>query len=241
MNGSPGPTGPTGPPGTSGTSGGGGGSIAILDEGGTIVGTASAINFIGTCVAVTDAGAGQADVTLGQKWVIASHSFAYPESANNSNDYWVGDSKCGWDSCTYDVIYNVKGGVNPNLATAYVNCGIPSPYYIYPNDIVELCGIAYAADATGANNNNFNTTLSYFSCTELSAGEFTGVNLQTSSQPFDFENSTFTACFNLTWTADRILEPCTTLFLLGFQVNNLLVQTDVKVSYTFKVTRGCTS
>ncbi len=43
---------------------GGGGSVAIKDEGSTIVAAATSINFKGSAVTVTDAGGGQADVDI---------------------------------------------------------------------------------------------------------------------------------------------------------------------------------
>lgn len=46
------------------TGGGGGGSIAVKDEGTTIVGSATALNFIGSNVVVTSGGGGQANVTI---------------------------------------------------------------------------------------------------------------------------------------------------------------------------------
>lgn len=43
---------------------GGGGSVAVEEEGVTVVGTATVLNFVGTSVTATDAGAGQVDVTI---------------------------------------------------------------------------------------------------------------------------------------------------------------------------------
>lgn len=49
---------------TSTTAGGGGGSIAVKEEGSTIVGSATSLNFIGSAVTVTSGGGGQADITI---------------------------------------------------------------------------------------------------------------------------------------------------------------------------------
>ena len=46
-------------------------------------------------------------------------------------------------------------------------------------------------------------------------------------------------CFNLNKEIGETLEACETLFILGFNVTGLDAPTQIKVSYTFKVRRGC--
>jgi hypothetical protein len=188
-------------------------------------------------VAVTDAGGGQADITIGQKWLIASHSGSFTEEAfQNSSIYWVGDRDCGWDSCSLTLAAGLgKERVDP-IPSVFSNVLIPSPWYIYNGDVLEVCGIAHCGSAD--NNYAFGAALGRVSCAEIAqTGEGYPALLASGSDQFTNNNST---CFNLVWTSDGTYEPCDTLFELGFHVLNLPVSDLVKFSYTFKLTRGCT-
>jgi hypothetical protein len=196
----------------------------------------TAMNFQGSCIFATDGGGGQANITVGSKWLIASHSFAYTETISSDN-FWYGDSRCGWDSCSYDVAYDVgRQGNDPTLGAQYVNCGIPNPYYLGIGDRIEVCGIVYCSGATESNEININ--LNYFLCSEINDASFNTTNLATSTTLFGNDH---TSCFSLGCTVDVNINPCDVLFLLGFNVSDLGDDADVKISYTFKAYTNCVS
>jgi hypothetical protein len=192
------------------------------------------MNFQGSCIVATDGGGGLANITVGSKWLIASHSFAYTETMS-SNNFWYGDTRCGWDSCSYDVAYDLKGGYYPTIQTQNINCGISNPFYLGIGDKVEVCGTAYCSGATTSN--NINVVLSYFICSELNSSTFTLNYLNDSTNAF--EDGSKTSCFNLGYTIDGDFNPCDVLFVLGFNVDGLGANTDVKISYTFKASTNC--
>jgi hypothetical protein len=193
---------------------------------------------VGTCVNVTDAGAGQADVTIGQKWVIASHSGAFNELAGQSNlVYWIGDADCGWDSCTLNIPQNLSKERTDPIAAVYSNALIVSPYYIYNGDNIEICGTAYCGIADSSN--TFGVALGAASCAAIAQnGEDFPELLASSTNSF---TNAGVCCFSLDWTAGATYEPCDTLFELGFHALGLNVDAQVKFTYSFKLTRGCTS
>jgi hypothetical protein len=195
----------------------------------------TSMNFNGSCIVATDAGGGQANITVGSKWLIASHSFTYAQSISGEQ-YFYGDSQCGWDSCLYDLkvdkLYN-----SPTLNTRYVNCGIPNPYILEAGDKIEVCGIVYCSGATETN--AINIALNYFVCSEVTTTAFTTTNLATRTDYFKNDDS-YTSCFNLGFTVEDTLDDCNVLFLLGFNVSDLPDERDVKISYTFKAYTNCT-
>jgi hypothetical protein len=214
-------------------------SVGVSDEGTSIVNPVSTINFKGTCVNVADAGSGQADVTVGQKWVIASHSGAFEEIASRSSEFYYGDMTCGWDSCNTDVNTQVIRDRNTNFNVEYVNIGIPSPYNIETGDRIEVCGIAYCPNTSQSN--DFRTEISLFSCSATSGSiTVTPTNLSDVGSS-NFDSTSNTTCFSNSYVFTNDYSKCDTLFLLGFQLLNLASSQIVKYSYTFKLTRGCAS
>jgi hypothetical protein len=212
-------------------------SVGVSDEGTSIVNPVSTINFKGTCVNVVDAGSGQADVTVGQKWVIASHSGAFEEIAFRGSEFYYGDMTCGWDSCNTDVNTQVIRDRNTLFNVEYVNIGIPSPYDIEAGDKIEVCGIAYCPNTDFST--EFRTEISLFSCSATSGSiTVTPTNLSDVGSS-SFDSTSNTTCFSNGYVFTNDYSKCDTLFLLGFQLLNLNSSQIVKYSYTFKLTRGC--
>ncbi len=156
----------------------------------------------------------------------------------NSVVYWVGDRTCGWDSCTLNIPTALAREKTDPIDAQYVNVGIPCPWYLYNGDVIEVCGIA---QCTGADSSNlFGCAIGRFSCADAaSIDPVTVTHLADTSEAFS--NATGVVCFNTSYTIGDTLEPCDTLFVLGFNTTNLSIGGTVKFSYTFKVTRGCTS
>jgi hypothetical protein len=236
----------TGIQGIQGTAGGGGGSLVIKDEGTTIVSSTTAINFLGSCITATDAGGGQANVTVecGCEYdymLIASNSGYNDPVSSGSYDLFFSNDMGGWNTAPWTsiepgpFITRIKGDQN--------NAGVPLPIDLFPNDIITLCGTAYKVYNGGdvVSPPTLTTGLSYFNCSDLDTAQGSiDQNTIFASEGFEEIGKGY-YCFSTTHVLSQTLPACDTLLLVALGLDNTNDSADwvLKFSYTLSVQRNC--
>jgi hypothetical protein len=225
-----------------GFSTGGGSAISVLDEGSVITSNLLSMNFAGAGVGATDDGLGNVTVTIPgggggggcTTTLIASHSANYNQLTGlGSHEYLVGDSKCGWDSCNLDVIFNT--GIPIRLRD--INCGIPFPMNLIEGDVITLCGMAYCPDAIEGS--IFTTMMETFSCKSFNKdnNRFDILNVLSENNISFSDNY---VCFSNSYTLvkDEIYDACSDLIVVGFKAN-IEVDTTIILTWTLNIQKGC--
>ena len=222
-------------------------NLSVLEEGTTVVETTSAINFIGSCITATDAGGGQANVTLKcgcdyEYIAIASNAcnilIPNGESITNS-DIFIGDRFSEtWSGPRWDLSLV---GLNGNLFDIQrsFGCAIPIPTSIYPGDVIKLCGLVYRNRSSGGcvDPQPFSVyaTVSVFACNNLPSSQVT--TLLPAQKILEDNNIN---CFNLEQVSRTTYDGCETFFIVGFSIEKPdLCEFDVSFSYTLNVERYC--
>ena len=240
-------TGGVGIQGIQGIAGGGGGTLAIKEEGSTVVAAATSLNFIGSCITATDAGSNQADITVecGCQYdymLIASNS-GYTENIDpGTYDLFFSHEVGGWNTAPWQMtesgpfIIRIKGDQN--------NAGVPLPIDLFPNDIITLCGTAYTVNIGGAavSPPTLTTNLSYFNCSDLGFNMRGAIATNTVffSEGFPDQSGNY-YCFSTTHVLSQTLPACDTLFLVALGLDNRPNDATflLKFSYTLSVQRNC--
>jgi hypothetical protein len=217
----------------------GGGAIQVLNEGLPITSNLVSMNFAGAGVDATDDGLGNVTVTIPGSTIttpctttlIASSSANYSILPIETDQYQVGDSKCGWNGCNLDVVFIAGYPINPPK----INCGIPFPMDVTTGDKIILCGMAYCADA--ADGNKFYTMMETFSCDGFVDGQF-DANVLTSGN-FDIFTQRY-VCFSRTYTLieGEKYNACNDFITVGFRSE---IETTEKLilTWTLNIQRGC--
>jgi hypothetical protein len=231
INGTPGSNGTSGISGTSGVSGTPGtpGSNGTSGKNGTS-GTSGPAGSPGPAGTSGTSGGGASSE---EYWTIASHSGIFNTAPfSDLSVFYMGNDKCGWDSCDYNLTQYVKGEADP-LQPQYINVGIPNPIRLVAGDVVSLCGMGYAPGSESSN--SFGVSLSLFRCSSpLGQGGIQVFPLANDYYPY--ENDKQTVCFGLTYTVPSTIADCDFLFIVG--LNSYLTQyTDVKFTWQLSVTR----
>ena len=223
-------------------------NLSVLEEGTTVVETTSAINFIGSCVTATNAGGGQANVTLKcgcdyEYIAIASNAcnivIEQGESSSNSNIF-IGDSiSKTWSG----PLWNIQGvGLNGNLLNIQgrFGCAIPIPTSIYPGDKIKLCGLVYKNKKVTpcieiSQSFSVYATVAVLTCNNLPSSTVTTLLPASKILEDDIIN-----CFNLEHVSNTTYDGCETFFIVGFSIEKPdLCKFDVSFSYTLNVERYC--
>jgi len=242
-------TGGVGIQGIQGIAGGGGGTLAIKEEGSTVVAAATSLNFIGSCITATDGGSNEADITVtcGCEYdytLIASNSGYIANIGPGIYGLWFTNSMAGWNGAEWNMsedgpfITRIKGDQN--------NAGVPLPIDLFPNDIVTLCGTAYREYTGGevVSNPTLTTNLSYFNCSNLGGPGERGIiptNTVFFSEGFPDQSGNY-YCFSTTHVLSQTLPACDTLFLVALGLDNTPNDSAtflLKFSYTLSVQRNC--
>jgi hypothetical protein len=223
-------------------------NLSVLEEGTTVVETTSAINFIGSCVSATDAGGGQANVTLKcgcdyEYIAIASNAcnILIPNGESSSNsEIFIGDkvSKT-WSSPRWNVD---AAGLDGNLLDIQKSFGsaIPIPTSIYPGDKIKLCGLVVKNRSSfpcGEEPSSFSVyaTVAVLTCNNLPSSLVT--TLLPAQKILEDDNIN---CFNLEKVSRTTYDGCETFFIVGFSIEKPdLCEFDVSFSYTLNVERYC--
>ena len=243
-NGTSGTSGISGTPGSNGTSGingtpGSNGTSGISGTSGKngtsgMSGTSGTSGPAGSPGPAGTSGTSGGGASSDEYWTIASHSGIFNTAPfSDLSVFYMGNDKCGWDSCDYNLTQYVKGEADP-LQTQYINVGIPNPIRLVPGDVVSLCGMGYAPSSDSSN--SFGVSLSIFRCSSpvREQGLFDVYPLTNDYYPY--ENDKQTVCFGLTYTVPSTIESCDFLFIVG--LNSYLNQsTDVKFTWQLSVTR----
>lgn len=225
-------------------------NLSVLEEGTTVVETTSAINFIGSCITATDAGGGQANVTLKcgcdyEYIAIASNAcnILIPDGESSSNSViFIGDTfSKTWSGPRWDV---GAPGLNGNLFNIQRTFGsaIPIPTSIYPGDKIKLCGLVNRNRSSVPCGGlpqplsfSVYATVSVLTCNNLPSP------LVTTLLPAQkiLEDDTIN-CFNLEQVSKTTYDGCETFFIVGFSIEKPdICEFDVSFSYTLSVERYC--
>jgi hypothetical protein len=221
-------------------------NLSVLEEGTTVVETTSAINFIGNCIIATNAGGGQANVTLkcgcDYEYIsIASNACTIlipgGESSTNS-DIFIGDTKSRtWSAPIWD--FSVVG-LNGNLLDIQKAFGsaIPIPTSIYPGDVIKLCGLVVknkSLPCVESQPFSVYATVAVLTCNNLPSSQVT--TLLPAQKILEDNNVN---CFNLEQVSTTTYDGCETFFIVGFSIEKPdLCEFDVSFSYTLSVERYC--
>lgn len=222
-------------------------NLSVLEEGTTVVETTSAINFIGSCITATDAGGGQANVTLKcgcdyEYIAIASNAcnilIPNEESITNS-DIFIGDSfSKTWSGPRWDLSEVGLSGNLLDIGRSF-GCAIPIPTSIYPGDVIKLCGLVFRN--RGANcfepSQPFSVyaTVAVLTCNNLPSSQVT--TLLPAQKILEDDNIN---CFNLEQVSRTTYDGCETFFIVGFSIEKPdTCEFDVSFSYTLSVERYC--
>ena len=221
-------------------------NLSVLEEGTTVVETTSAINFIGSCITATDAGGGQANVTLKcgcdyEYIAIASNAcnIRIPDGESSSNsDVFIGDpiSKT-WSAPIWD---RPVVGLNGNLLDIQkaFGCAIPIPTSIYPGDVIKLCGLVVKNKSLPcAESQPFSVyaTVAVLTCNNLPSSQVT--TLLPAQKILEDDNVN---CFNLEQVSTTTYDGCETFFIVGFSIEKPdTCEFNVSFSYTLSVERYC--
>lgn len=221
-------------------------NLSVLEEGTTVVSTTSAINFIGNCISATDAGGGQATVTLKcgcdyEYIAIASNAcnilIPNGESITNSNIFIGGDKSKTWS----DPRWNVSlVGLNGNLLGIGRDFGsaIPIPTSIYPGDKIKLCGLVIknrSNECAEPRPFSVYATVAVLTCNNLPSSLVTTLLPAQKILEDDDVN-----CFNLEQVSTTTYNGCETFFIVGFSIEKPdTCEFDVSFSYTLSVERYC--
>ena len=221
-------------------------NLSVLEEGTTVVETTSAINFIGSCVTATNAGGGQANVTLKcgcdyEYIAIASNAcnIIIPdgESSSNSDIFIGGRVSKTWSDLRWDI---KAAGLNGNLLDIQdsFGCAIPIPTSIYPGDKIKLCGLVFRNKGERCSEpQSFSVyaTVAVLTCNNLPSPIVTTLLPASKILEDDFIN-----CFNLEQESKTTYDGCETFFIVGFSIEKPdLCEFDVSFSYTLNVERYC--
>jgi len=221
-------------------------NLSVLEEGTTVVETTSAINFIGSCVSATNAGGGQANVTLKcgcdyEYIAIASNAcniFIQDGSFSSNNEIFIGDkvSKT-WSGPRWSIS---EAGLNGNLLDIgrSFGCAIPIPTSIYPGDKIKLCGLVSKNRGAGCfDPQSFSVyaTVAVLTCNNLPNSIVT--TLLPASKILEDDDIN---CFNLEQVSNTTYDGCETFFIVGFSIEKPdSCEFDVSFSYTLNVERYC--
>lgn len=221
-------------------------NLSVLEEGTTVVETTSAINFIGSCVSATNAGGGQANVTLKcgcdyEYIAIASNAcnIIIPggDISTNSNIFIGGTISRTWSDPRWD--FSVVG-LNGNLFDIQKTFGsaIPIPTSIYPGDVIKLCGLVVKNKSLPcAESQPFSVyaTVAVLTCNNLPSSQVT--TLLPAQKILEDDNVN---CFNLEQVSTTTYDGCETFFIVGFSIEKPdTCEFDVSFSYTLSVERYC--
>lgn len=221
-------------------------NLSVLEEGTTVVETTSAINFIGSCITATDAGGGQANVTLKcgcdyEYIAIASNAcnILIPDGESSSNrDIFIGGTiSRTWSDPRWD--FSVVG-LNGNLFDIQKTFGsaIPIPTSIYPGDVIKLCGLVVKNKSLPcAESQPFSVyaTVAVLTCNNLPSSQVT--TLLPAQKILEDDNVN---CFNLEQVSTTTYDGCETFFIVGFSIEKPdTCEFDVSFSYTLSVERYC--
>jgi hypothetical protein len=188
------------------------------------------LNFQGKCILAEDQGGGAVNVSVKcDEWfTIASHSgFFTQDGQANPILYYVGNDKCGWNSCDLNIVNQVDRFDATPITAQYGNIGIVLPFDLYPGDKLKICGQFWSPDATGADYANI--SLARFSCSELTTN---GVAVVTplGIDSGDYMNNTSSVCLSLVVEVNAFLPQCDTMIQVGI---NSVIQTTNPVKFTW--------
>jgi hypothetical protein len=170
--------------------------------------------------------------------LIAAHSGYYEEDDWYPYKYWIGDSKCGWDSCVLDISANVSKERSDPIPKNLVNVGIPLPMDLVAGDTIRLCGMYYTNDPD-SQGYQYGAAIGRFNCeTRGGSGEYTVTNLTYNETLGTIDDQT--GCFNIAYSVPSAINRCNNFFVVGLNVKVTGGSTwGVKFTYTLHITRSC--
>jgi hypothetical protein len=116
------------------------------------VATATAINFIGACITATDAGGGQANITLDcagggcliDNSLIGAAGLATDAINAATYNMWIGRNPFGWTNGYWNAQGNTPvAGTITSIQASNLNCGIHLPHDLFPGDKIKFCGSSF--------------------------------------------------------------------------------------------------
>ena len=223
---------------------GGGGAVAILDEGTTVVATATAINFIGGCVTATDAGGGQADITLkcGCDYeytkIASSSGYINSSGAESLFSAYTGNGFDGYTGKYYTFSPAISG--NPlSLQVENLNHAIPCPIDLFPGDVIKFCGnVYYSGDCV--TKDVVYAALSHFECPPIKTNLLKPI-IPAQEVIYTYQSITEAAgCFSFDRGLNTTYAACETMFVVSFSLNQESeCERIVKFSWTLDIERYC--
>jgi hypothetical protein len=167
--------------------------------------------------------------------LIASGSGLFAATANGfqNDQFYIGNSKCGWNGCDLDVLTQITREYTDPIDVNFANCSIKNPIDLIPGDLVTLCGTASCkgvSDGTG-----FGAAIEYVDCAQVDNNEFQTVYGISSVKNFVFTKSF--VCWSITYKIPNglYLPKCQIAFIAGFSAN---VDAQVKMTWTLNIDRG---
>ena len=234
----------TGVQGIQGIAGGGGGALAILEEGTTVVSSTTSINFIGACITATDAGGGQADITLkcGCDYeytkIASSSGYITSSSPQSLTKAFTGNNLDGYTG-NYDTPVPAISGNPLSLRVSYLNHAIPCPIDLFPGDVIKFCGnVVYLGNCE--TKDVVYAGVSHFECPHI---RFNLLNPIIPAQEviYTFESASEAAgCFSFGRGLNTTYAACETMFVVSFSLDQASeCNHTVKFSWTLDIERYC--
>ena len=167
--------------------------------------------------------------------LIGSSSGIFNATANafQNEQFYIGDSKCGWNGCSLNVLTQITREYTDPIDIDLANCAIKNPIDLIPGDLVTLCGTATCMDANDGT--AFGAALEYVDCENVSGGGFQTAYGISSTKNFEFIKNF--VCWSITYKIPTglYLDKCRISFVAGFAA---YIDASVKITWTLNIDRG---
>jgi hypothetical protein len=177
----------------------------------------------GTGISISPTG-GTGNVTINSTTLVASSSCVLvPDST-----IYIGNSTYGWNNTTWDLN-------DTSFVTANINCGVPLPIDALQDSVITVCGIAYIDGTGDKTKSDFGVSLYGFNC---AYNDRDGISTLTSSTVTNAFSIDGIYCFTLSYIVPKNAElfSCTDFLLVGFTAESAIDSTELRISYTIKIT-----
>ncbi len=167
--------------------------------------------------------------------LIGSSSGFFNATANafQNEQFYIGDSKCGWNGCNINVLTQITREYTDPIDIDFGNCAIKNPIDLIPGDLITLCGTATCMDAPDGT--AFGAALEYVDCENVSNGGFQTAYGISSTKNFEFIKNF--VCWSITYKIPPglYLDKCRISFVAGFAA---YIDASVKITWTLNIDRG---
>lgn len=167
--------------------------------------------------------------------LMASSSCTFNSSGQSfeNEQFYIGESKCGWNGCGYDVLTQITREYTDPLDIDLANCAIKNPIDLIPGDTIRLCGTATCKDASDGT--EFGAALEYVDCAEVGEDGFQTVYGISSTKNFVFIKNF--VCWSISYKIPKglYLPKCQISYIVGFSAH---LDSAVKVTWTLNIERG---